>query len=63
MTGLRADDVITKINGDDATSNIQLQELTLTKKPGGTVYRLHQRWQVGNDNGHIGRTAVTGLPY
>jgi putative serine protease PepD len=37
MAGLRADDVITKINGDEATSNIQLQELTLTKKPGDTV--------------------------
>jgi putative serine protease PepD len=35
--GLRADDVITKINGEPATSNIQLQELTLTKKPGDTV--------------------------
>jgi putative serine protease PepD len=35
--GLRADDVITKINGKDATSNVQLQELTLTKKPGDTV--------------------------
>ena len=37
MAGLRVNDVITKINGDDATSNIQLQELTLTKKPGDTV--------------------------
>jgi len=35
--GLRADDVITTINGEPATSNIQLQELTLTKKPGDTV--------------------------
>jgi putative serine protease PepD len=35
--GLRPDDVITKINGEPATSNIQLQELTLTKKPGDTV--------------------------
>ena len=35
--GLRASDVITKINGEPATSNIQLQELTLTKKPGDTV--------------------------
>jgi putative serine protease PepD len=35
--GLRADDVITKIDGEPATSNIQLQELTLTKKPGDTV--------------------------
>ena len=35
--GLRSDDVITKIDGKPATSNIQLQELTLTKKPGDTV--------------------------
>jgi len=35
--GLRVGDVITKINGEPATSNIQLQELTLTKKPGDTV--------------------------
>jgi putative serine protease PepD len=35
--GLRADDVITSINGKSATSNIQLQELTITKKPGDTV--------------------------
>jgi putative serine protease PepD len=35
--GLRAEDVITKIDGEPATSNVQLQELTLTKKPGDTV--------------------------
>jgi putative serine protease PepD len=35
--GLRTGDVITKINGAPATSTIQLQELTLTKKPGDTV--------------------------
>jgi putative serine protease PepD len=35
--GLRAGDVITKIEGKNATSNLQLQELTLTKKPGDTV--------------------------
>jgi len=35
--GLRAEDVITSIDGQPATSNIQLQELTLTKKPGDTV--------------------------
>jgi putative serine protease PepD len=35
--GLRPGDVITKINGEPATSNVQLQELTLTKKPGDTV--------------------------
>jgi putative serine protease PepD len=37
MAGLRADDVITTIDGEPATSNIRLQELTLTKKPGDTV--------------------------
>jgi putative serine protease PepD len=37
QAGLRAGDVITTINGDQATSNIQLQELTLTKSPGDTV--------------------------
>jgi putative serine protease PepD len=37
MAGLRAGDVITKIDGEPATSNVQLQELTLTKKPGDTV--------------------------
>jgi putative serine protease PepD len=35
--GLRPSDVITKIDGESATSNIQLQELTLTKNPGDTV--------------------------
>ena len=29
--------MITKIDGEPATSNVQLQELTLTKKPGDTV--------------------------
>ena len=37
QAGLRDGDVITKIDGEPATSNIQLQELTLTKKPGETV--------------------------
>jgi putative serine protease PepD len=37
MAGLRAEDIITTIDGQPATSNIQLQELTLTKKPGDTV--------------------------
>src|SRR5215471_12364387 len=35
--GLRPGDVITKIDGEPAVSNLQLQELTLTKKPGDTV--------------------------
>jgi putative serine protease PepD len=35
--GLQAADVITRIDGTPATSNIQLEELTLTKKPGDAV--------------------------
>ena len=37
QAGLRPNDVITSIDGKPATSNIELQELTLTKKPGNTV--------------------------
>ena len=37
QAGLRPDDVITSIDGEPGTSNLQLQELTLTKKPGDTV--------------------------
>jgi putative serine protease PepD len=37
QAGIQAGDVITTINGQPATSNVQLQELTLTKKPGDTV--------------------------
>ena len=35
--GIRPGDVITTIDGQSATSNVQLQELTLIKKPGETV--------------------------
>lgn len=35
--GLRQGDVITKVNGQATTSNIQLQELSLTKKAGDKV--------------------------
>ena len=35
--GLRPGDVITKVDGQAATSNVQLQEVTLTKKPGAKV--------------------------
>ncbi|HEX6445942.1 MAG TPA: trypsin-like peptidase domain-containing protein [Streptosporangiales bacterium] len=35
--GLRAEDVITEIDGKPATSNVQLEELSLTKKAGDTV--------------------------
>jgi putative serine protease PepD len=53
QAGLRAEDVITSINGAPATSNIQLQELALTKKPGDTVTLEYQR------NGHTTKTSVT----
>lgn len=53
MAGLRINDVITKINGEEATSNIQLQELTLTKKPGDTVSIDYTR------DGHSATTTVT----
>jgi len=51
--GLRPEDVITKIDGHPATSNIQLQELTLTKKPGETVPIDYTR------DGHSATTTVT----
>jgi putative serine protease PepD len=41
--GLSAGDVITSIEGKPATSNIQLQELTLTKKPGDNVSIEYER--------------------
>ena len=53
QAGLRAEDVITSINGEPATSNIQLQELTITKKPGDTVSLEYSR------NGHTTKTTVT----
>ena len=53
QAGLRAEDVITSINGSPATSNIQLQELALTKKPGDTVPLEYSR------NGHTTKTTVT----
>jgi putative serine protease PepD len=51
--GLRADDIITKVGGKPATSNIQLQELSLTKKPGDTVAVEYTR------NGHAAKATVT----
>ena len=51
--GLRADDVITSIEGQPATSNIQLQELSLTKKPGDTVTLEYSR------GGHSATATVT----
>ena len=51
--GLRPNDVITSINGKPATSDVQLQELTLTTKPGDTVPIVYQR------DGHSAKTTVT----
>jgi putative serine protease PepD len=53
QAGLRPDDVITSIDGEPAISNIQLQELTLTKKPGDTVSIGYAR------AGHSATTTVT----
>jgi putative serine protease PepD len=53
LAGLRTEDVITKIDGEPATSNIQLQELTLTKSPGDTVSVDYTR------NGQSATTTVT----
>lgn len=43
MAGLAAEDIITSIEGQAATSNIQLQKLTLTKHPGDIVTVDYQR--------------------
>ncbi|HEY2281667.1 MAG TPA: trypsin-like peptidase domain-containing protein [Streptosporangiaceae bacterium] len=51
--GLRPDDVITSINGKPATSDVQLQELTLTTKPGDTVPVVYER------GGHSAKATVT----
>ena len=53
QAGLREGDVITKINGQPATSTVQLQELTLTKKPGDTVELEYWR------NGQTATATVT----
>jgi putative serine protease PepD len=52
-SGLRPDDIITSIEGKPAASNIQLQELSLTKKPGDTV-TLGYSW-----GGHSGKATIT----
>ncbi len=53
QAGLHAEDIITKINGEAAISNVQLQELTLTKKPGDKVPVEYWR------NGHTASTTIT----
>ena len=53
QAGLREGDVITTIDGKPATSNTQLQEITLTKKRGDTV-------DIGYDrNGKSATTKIT----
>ncbi len=51
--GLREGDIITKVDGTAATSNVQLQELTLTKKAGDKVTVDYLR------NGSSATTTVT----
>jgi putative serine protease PepD len=53
QAGLRQGDIVTKIDGNPATSNVQLQELTITKSPGDKVTIDYQR------DGKAGSTTVT----
>ncbi len=58
--GCAPGNVVTSIAGKPATSNIQLQELTLTKKPGDTVsIRYVRGGPVGHGDGHAKRPAVS----
>jgi putative serine protease PepD len=43
QAGLQEGDIITKVDGNPATSNVQLQELTLTKSPGEKVSVDYER--------------------
>jgi putative serine protease PepD len=51
--GLVPGDIITSLNGQAATSNVQLQEITLTSKPGDKVDVGYTR------NGRSATTTVT----
>ena len=51
--GLREGDIVTSVNGTAATSNVQLQEVTLTKSPGDKVPVDYVR------DGHTGSATVT----
>ena len=51
--GLQAKDIITSVNGEPATSTVELQKVTLTKKPGETVPIEYWR------DGHSAKTTVT----
>jgi putative serine protease PepD len=53
QAGLQQGDIITSVDGKQATSNIQLQEVTLTKNPGDTVELEYVR------NGKTEKTTVT----
>jgi putative serine protease PepD len=53
QAGLRQGDVITKVDGSPATTNVQLQELTITKRPGDKVTIDYVR------DGKAGSTTVT----
>jgi putative serine protease PepD len=53
LSGTVTSGIITKINGQPATNTVQLQELTLTKKPGDTVQLEYWR------NGQTATATVT----
>lgn len=58
QAGLATDDIITTIEGEPATSNIQLQELTLTKSPGDVVTIGYQRGEQSRE----ARITLTAQP-
>jgi putative serine protease PepD len=53
QAGLRTGDIITEIDGQPATSNIQIESLTLTKRPGDTVSVTYLR------DGQSAKTTIT----
>jgi putative serine protease PepD len=53
QAGIRPGDVITKIDDEDATTNLQLEELSLTKKPGEQVTVVYSR------DGHSTTATIT----
>jgi putative serine protease PepD len=53
QAGLHVGDVITEIDGQPATTNVQIESLTLTKRPGDTVKVTYSR------NGQSHDTTIT----
>jgi len=56
--GLAADDIITTVGGQPARSNVQLQELTVTKQPGAVVEVGYER----NGQKHQAKLTLAAQP-